>query len=191
MSKFFRAFLLTGTAAFGATTASASVVFDIYDSGTDMVFEFSGSLDTDSFSTIGPVFNLSTAGLGPTFFGVRTGEYQFYNAMGTGPSDLGVTTTLFSGDVLGDTFFYNHGTNVFGVSTSYVSGDDMSGSATFAGTEVSSTGLTDGTYQWTFGNGETLTLNVGATTPVPVPAGVLLLGTALGALGVARRRQNG
>jgi hypothetical protein len=88
--------------------------------------------------------------------------------------------TSGSGLPVGTAGFVN-GSNTIDVSSSYVSGAQLTSSSTWANTTISGLGLTPGTYTFTWGSGginaDSLQVVIGA---VPEPSSLILAGTGLG-----------
>jgi hypothetical protein len=109
------------------------------------------------------VADLYSGFAGPTSFGGGTSE----NA------DSG------NGDIVGLDSFRN-----LVLPDGYVSGDDLSGTATWANQTFSSLGVTPGSYQWTWGSGAHADFfqfdTFEGAAAVPEPSSVLLLALSLG-----------
>lgn len=176
-----------------ANPSDASVLMAFAESGGDVTLTVSGTFDTTGGNpnTLSGPFSAATAAVNADrIAGIRTGDsYNFFQFGTTGPASIGPgTVTTFGSVGTGDVFFYNWGSRNVGLALDYVSGAAISSSAIFAGTTLGGLGLTTGSYVWDFDNGEQITIEVGDTTPaIPLPAGGLLLLTALAALGVKRR----
>lgn len=179
----------------GATASSASVVINVTDTGSTLLFGFSGSMDLTglTFDGSGPVGTGISPGvpainIGPS--GVST--YDFYNLSSV--SALGAGNVGFSISGAGDVFSINISLSgapaAFGVPVGYTGGP-LSGSMTVDASDFATVGLSDGDiFDWGASNGETITVRVGsAVAAIPLPAGALLLGTALAGFGIARRRK--
>jgi hypothetical protein len=178
--------LLTTSATQGAAT------IDAVQTGGDVVFAGSGTLnlaaftflqDQEDFSRINPTTPIVIVGpntqVAADFYDSPT---NFSN-----PSDFGTGGDTFADSGAGDLFGFRAASGVLVVPDNYVSGDPLSGSATYTGETFASLGMDVGTYVWSWGESATadsLTLNV-----VPEPSSVLLLGLSLASLGVLTRRR--
>lgn len=155
-----------------AVTAHAGYIATATETGGDVVFEGSGSLnltaatlDSTTSSQVGALIPNSIFQIGD-FFGAET---QFYlNPTNfSGPSTIGPGTTFTrssagTGDLTGVTF---GGSPNLSVPNGYTFGDELSGSMTIVGHTFSTLGLSPGVYEWTWGSGATadsFTLHVGA-----------------------------
>jgi hypothetical protein len=172
-----------------ATSAQAAVIVNAVEVGGNVVISGSGTLnlgawtgpnDSGDFSRIDPS-SLSIV-LGPTPFVAGDRHIDPQNFAGPSGYGAGGGTNATSGT--GDLFGFAGSFNM-NVPDGYESGDPLSGSATYAGTDFATLGMDLGTYTWTWGSGGTadsFTLNV-----VPEPSTATL--TALGLIGLAARRR--
>jgi len=161
--------------------ASAAMIVNATESGGDVVFSYSGSVNTTGLSQIGSIVNASFFQIIPDFnsngFLFNGGSSASAAVWGTNSSFLpygantsGFVANTYSGDIFGFGFnaFTSSGAELY-LPASYSSGN-LSGSATFTGNSFSNLGMTTGTYVNTLSNNETVTLNVGiAAVPGPLP----------------------
>jgi hypothetical protein len=164
-------------------TAEAGVVLDIQQVAGNVVATATGTVDLSALSII----ETGTPGNGmlPAFGVVQVGTTLVEdNVWGNiaGPASFGPGTGLFehSSSHSGDFFGVAGKGQGIEVSTTYVSGAPLSGTATWADATFSSLGLTPGTYNYTWGSGptaDTLTVNI-----VPEPASLWL--GVIGSVGV-------
>ena len=169
-----------------ARPADAAVIIDVTEIGGDVVAVFSGSLDTT-----GLVFanNVQTpAGVNPGFgfIGVGAAARTFFDGI-NGPSSFGPGGFLEADSAFGDYFAIATNGTRLGFNLGYVSGSDLSGSATWNTSSFTSLGMTPGTYVWTLPSQDTVTLNIGIE-PIPEPASLAIFGLGAAGLALLRRR---
>lgn len=104
-----------------------------------------------------------------------------------------VIASSSSGDLISFSSFFN----ALFIRAGYVSGQPLSTTATFAGNDFSTLGVTPGTYVASWGSGDhkdTYTLLIGpdsvAAARVPAPANALLFGIGVVAAAVGRARRS-
>jgi PEP-CTERM motif len=153
---------LTGAASDGVGTASATAAF---------VFPSLGAVDTQAFTD-----------------GVSLTLYQLSGPTTFGPG--GISTANSSSapllDVVGaHTGGRNNGDLI--LPTAYISGTELTGVITFDGQTFASLQMTPGEYIWSLSNEDTVTLTIGATTPLP--AALPLFSGGLGLIGLMARRR--
>jgi hypothetical protein len=177
-----QAALLAGSLFVGSSIASqAAVIILAYETGSDVVFTYSGSLDltgatktditTNSFDGISPsqglFLNRST----------NMDRYEWSSSAGAfGPGGL-----AFGAVATGDAFVVQ---GFLCVEDGYVSGNSIAGTLTYTGTTLGTLGVdfSGGDHVWTMaGSSDTVTLTT------PEPSSTALLG--LGALGLMLRRK--
>lgn len=185
-----------------ATNCRGDIVVTAEESNGDVIFSGSGSADL--------------AGLAPaSITGINRfilpGEAEFLiggigsllnvdgYSISPGPSSIGPGGFSFASSSTGDRFGINldpFGDTQLILPDGYVSGSQISGTATFAGATLASLGLAEGTYVWEWstagvtGGADTFTLTIGNAVPEP---GTLLFCSTLAGAGLLlsdRRRRN-
>ena len=190
--------LLLGIAVWIASAgrSEASIIITAQETGGNVVFSYTGSVDTTGFPNPGSVVT-SNAFINPSVpafeFSPGTGSnFQRYGlgavtpawpAFGTGGPN---TTAAHSGSLL--YLSYGGSTRKLGLPVSYSSGTTLNGSMTFNSATFSSLGITPGTYVYDIsvaGNAsQTITLNA---VPEPSIASMLAV-VAMGGCGWIGRR---
>jgi hypothetical protein len=181
-----------------AVTAQAAYIVNATETGGDVVFAGSGSLNTSTWTLSSGTHSQASAvapdaviSVGPT---VISGLDRYITPTNfAGPTLFGSGTALtFSTAGTGDytALWFNDDPQNLYLPSGYVTGAALAGTATYVSATFAGLGLTPGTYEWTWGSGvsaDSLTLNVGA---VPIPAAVWLFGSGLlGLIGMARRKK--
>ncbi|HBK05336.1 MAG TPA: hypothetical protein DDZ81_05665 [Acetobacteraceae bacterium] len=197
--RHFMATVVVGASAFGgllcmATPARAEFVVTVSQDGANIVATGSGSINTAGLTDVGGAFDGGASYDGDRFIvGGLEAAVQFWTSI-SGPANFGPTGDTWnsassgSGDVVGviaDSGIY--------LPDSYVSGSALSGTSTWDNTTLSALNLTPGTYDWTWGSGDTadgyeLVVN-GGQQSVPESSSLLLLAVPLAAAAVMRRRR--
>ena len=198
----FKRSLVTLCAAMAASmSAQAAFQFELTEVGSNVVLTGSGSFNVAGLTpTTGWVSGGGFLGPNSPFlqigaFGAKLDMYSVA-AVPAGASTFGTYGFIPAGVSTGDTTSFASDLNhVFGphdwrfsVPAGYVSGTQLSGSATFTGTSFASLGITPGTYAWTWGSGATAD-SVTLTAAVPEPSTYAMALAGLGILGVWARRQ--
>lgn len=148
-----------------ATTARATLVITVRQEGGDVVARGAGSVNTAGL-TPGPGSGWTQPAVGgPWSLQVGSGLIDTYTGLsgpGTvGPFDGARLTPLRTGDPFGVQLDRNR---LF-VPRDYVSGANLSGTATVANATIASLGLTEGIYLYTWGSGlnaDSLTIDISA-----------------------------
>lgn len=176
----------------------AAVTINVVDDGTDTSVTATGTIDLTGMTpaygsgcTKGGTFSATLIQIGTLDMTncPKTNSYTTFS----GPTSwsLGSTTSLGGGTSGGGALIglSTDGTNLtFHIDQDYVSGAQILSTNVFATATLANTSLTPGSYVWTLGSGDTVTMNLGVT-PVPLPAGGVLLVTGLAALAVWRGRR--
>jgi hypothetical protein len=155
----------------GTSGTNSGVTLTIQESGADVVWSYSGSLDLSNLTlggtqTMAPGFNAGSAEWAagpnvPTTIQLYTGaSFVFpasFGGAGGAPASNGIGDILgVIGGGLGRTLLVPDG---------YVSNTLISGSTTYLNSTLSSLGLTEGTYTYSWGSGtnESITVLIGGT----------------------------
>jgi PEP-CTERM motif len=177
-----------------STSASADVIIDILQVGSDVVATGSGSFDTTDltvysvgYNNIAVTGNVGYALLGPGPSGLG-GPIESLIGL-SGPYSFGSGNYVNASSGSGDLFGVQGAFPALYAPAGYVSGTSLSATDTWSDSTISGIGLTDGTYVYTWGSGNhagTLTVNVGAV-PEPSTWAMMILGFA--AVGMVYRRR--
>jgi hypothetical protein len=155
-------------------------VFDyIYQSGTDVVSSYSGTIDLTDLTPAGSntIFSFIDPASAEEVF--TSGAFSIYESI-SGPTSFGSGAQANASSSTGDTFAFDGLFDQIAVPVGYVSGTFISGSNTWDGTNLATLGLTDGTYTYTWGTGshaDSLVVEIGVAPPssVPEPGSISLL----------------
>lgn len=190
--------------AFVAGPAGAAVLLDFQLVGGDLVGTLSGSLDLTGATGVslgvpgsgdtgsGVVANVAGVGMSGTADTGVSASLDIWNTT-SGPTSFGSSNGFFATGDSGDVFSVDGASGVIGVAQGYTSGTSLSGTMTVHGsspiTSFASIGINEGTYVYTLPN-DTVTVQFGSVSPVPLPAtGPMLLGGLTGLFGLGRYRK--
>ena len=180
--------------------ASAAVVVEALETGGDVTFTVSGTLDITGADAVFPFplenpdtaidpsngFFATPAPANHTFVEISltasTGIGGNNNGFGTGGFQVAASSTGVFG-----MFDANLSGSALVLPVGFTSGDAVSATMLFSGTDFLTMGLTPGTYTYSLPS-DSITVQVGPTV-VPGPATLPLLGTVLGGLFIVRRRR--
>lgn len=175
-----------------STAAQAALIMNVTEIGGSVIVESSGNANIAGLTPAGFNGSWTTPALDSFFVSSGVGSITVFNgysgasSFGPGPRILGRTTTTATGPALGVDLSLNR---LF-LPLGYVSGTEISSTATFANATIAGVGLTPGVYQVSWGSGvnaDTLTVNI-SIADVPEPGSLpLFLGLSAAFL-VARRR---
>jgi hypothetical protein len=178
--------------------APAGFIYTFSQVGPDVISTGSGSLNIAALTDGGDINSSSAPGDLFAHFAIlltRNDGEAFQGIVG--PASFGPGGEVTPSSVSGDFFGVFYEANALLVPHGYTSGTKLSNTDTWSGQNITSLGLTPGTYTWNWGsaangNADFFTIQiVPAATGVPEPASLTLFG--LGALGLAvayRRRRS-
>lgn len=155
--------------------ARADILITIEQSGNNVVETGSGAANTTGLTlefTVGQGA-LIIPGLAIAVVGEVDSAATIFSGA-TGPASFGTSSNpVDPTSGTGDTFGIEGNSGVLALPAGYVSGTQLSGSTTFAGTNFTQMALTAGTYTYTWGTGsdQSLTVQIGpAASAVPEPS---------------------
>ena len=182
-----------GLATLGAPHARAAFVLTLSQVGANVELDGSGSFNTTSLTA--QAAGAATTGIGASFDlllpGFGTGSNTIYSGGITGPHSFG-SGGRFTADSATGTKAGVLQADTLVIAGGYVSGSQISETATFNNTTISALGVTPGTYVYKWGSGasaDTLTFYAGVPAPAPEPSTWALLAVGLAAAGLAARRR--
>ena len=179
---------LAVAAVIASPTAQGTVTIDIEQQGDDVVATYSGSWDT--FTRFISTSSTSNYVDGNGNFQALQGPGEKHY-MSTTPMQLtfGTWTDIFTNasSSSGDPFGFNLGGDYF-APLGYTAGQSLSGSLTFANTDLVTMGFTPDSIGVFSGAGNTVTFQVSAV-PEPATVGMLAVGCVAAGLGFVGRRR--
>lgn len=193
--RFKAALLVMATMSVTCLSAGAGVVFSVYEVGSDIKINVSGSIDTTGWSLQG--IQSPNVYIRGRNVGVGSSQMQRIDSSGLATSGGASTTRVFpplgdgihfpvAGTATGNTVIFqtsDSGTAwALFLPANYVSGSSLSGSATYANLSFASLGMTSTTvWKWFLdGNSSNNDKSITVAATVPEPSGV-----AFGALAIA------
>ena len=176
--------------------ANAAVVINAFEQSGNVVFEGSGSLDLTDIA-LAPEEFTNTAAINPNVGFISNtnqgmdddiDDILFYVLSFETDVDFGAIDVSVPTSVSGDAFSINSGR--IGLPFDYVSGGALAFGLVFEGATFASLSMLEGTYSYLLPN-DTVTLNIGPVSTVPLPAALPLMAAAIGGLGLLSwRRRN-
>jgi len=189
--------LLTLALIVAASSAQATFIESIEQSGTNVVVIGSGTINTASLTLQPSTGTIQFAGLVPTNADLANGPTSLtfvseYDGI-TGAPSFGTGSLTKANNGLGDAVGLYGASNFLALPTSYVSGSPLSDSSSYTSTTLATLGITVGTYTWKWGSGPTadsFILYAGTTVPTVPDSGstMLLMGLGLASVGLLRRK---
>ena len=175
-------------------TARATIIINIEQQGSDVVASYSGSWDSWTPFTLTTSASNYVAFNG-NFQALQGPVNKSYMIAAPMTLTLGTWTETFTSasSFTGDPFGFNLGGDYF-APAGYTAGQSLSGSLTFADTDIVTMGFTPDSIGVFSGAGNTVTFSISGAGPAPVPepgtwaAATLLVGGA--AFARWRRRQS-
>lgn len=181
MKKRFLALALSTLFA-AAPRAGAALLINIYNNGSDVQLDASGSfnyLPTGNiyFGGVATYVNpqLGVVGLFPNSY-TQLKSYSLISS----PANFGTLGYAYPDLDIATDWNFNLSKTAIVLPSNYTAGTSVSGAATFTGNTIGSLGMTAGTYYYTWGDGvntDTATLVISASPPGPGPSPVPEPGT--------------
>ena len=187
--KHIHAFFLGAlTLAAGILHSNGAVTITAVEAGGDVVFSSSGSINLAGLPApgAGSAFGFVAAEAAALSVGPAASEaLDFYGSVLTGPASFGPGAggAVFASSGSGNKIAVGGQFGQFWLPAGYVSGQPISGTATFDTATFASLGMTPGAYAWTLPNADTVSLTI-----VPEPSRALLSVLGISAVMVRRRR---
>ena len=171
-----------------AGPVEAALIFNVFESGPDLVVSASGSL---SLSTIeGAAQSFWSGRLESANANIATGSNINLNTYQvSGPLSFGGSVSLVgASSVSGTPLFLQGDLSRFSIDPSYASGSQIVSTATFSNKTLLGAGFPASGFlaTWSLGTGETISLEVAPSPPPAVPGPVPLFGAGA-AFGLSRR----
>jgi hypothetical protein len=151
-------------------SAQAGYIVTLQEVGSDVIATGSGAINLTGLTFLAH-FHLTSA-IGPQDATIRTGPTSYvdlYHTGSSGPVSFGGGATTYASSGGGNMVGIGGPLHTLIVPGGYVSGNFLSGSATYSDTTVASLGVTPGTYVWTWGNGANQNFTLQVPPPVPGP----------------------
>jgi len=183
----------------GLSTASASIVCQVSESGNDVIFSASGSINLSGLTRwgTGPGDRGIQAARPWCAFGSESDLYEVTTSPAPNNFGPGTGSTIISPDTwsnsesFGVAFNSQVSPKTFILVPRGYTGTTLSNSMTFFNSSFSSLGLKQGSYTWSLENGQYFQLRIGGfgSGPVPEPTTALIWSMLAGVGLVARRRR--
>ena len=186
---------------FAFLPAQAAILFVGEEVNNDVVFTYSGSIDTTGLGAPGALPLAPTGVIVPSdgSLGLATGSQnsQSYTSINiSGPSNFGLGGVTTGGIATEGSYEFAFGLSGFEGSSAiftrsnYISGSPLNGSFTFENATFASLGIDDSqSYTWTLDdNGDTITLQFNNAS-VPEPTTIIGTLTALGFAQVFKKKK--
>ena len=182
----------------GLSTASASIVCQVSESGNDVIFSASGSINLSGLTRWGtaPGDRGIQADRPWCAFGIESDLYEVTtspapNHFGPGTGTIISPDTWSNSESFGVAFNSQVSAKTFILVPRGYTGTTLNNSMTFFNSSISSLGLKQGSYTWSLDNGQYFQLRIGGfgSGPVPEPTTALIWSMLAGIGLVARRRR--
>jgi hypothetical protein len=154
-------------ASLAAAGAHAAVTITILQSGSDLVVNSSGTLNTSACQSIGPGFVSAFAGIDPSIavfaFGPSGSAQDQCVGTTISPSTAIGTAGILTASSSAGLSYYFQPTSGFWGPAGFTDQTDLVGTMTFTGESLASAGLSAGSFQYTLsanGNSDTITVNI-------------------------------